>query len=494
MHSSVRQTWIARVVSGMLIATAVVLPAGGAQAAAEWTHAAAWGDNGVGQLGDGSQTSSPVPVAVLAAGYGFTKVAAGDGHNVAIGAQGTVWTWGGNHVGQLGDGTTTSHPAPVKVPGLIGVVDVAAGSDFTLALASNGQVWGWGNNFRGQVGDGTTVRRLSPVRSTILSGVTQITAGLDYALALRGDGSALAWGENSLGQLGIGSYDDQVVPTVLPTLNGIAKISAGGRHALALRTDGSVWGWGYGWDGQVGDGTQYTRPLPVNVLTSEYTDIAAGSRFSLGIRVDGRLMAWGDNSAGQLGLGTTEHRLRPTKVTTLPATVTAVSAGGAHSLVAMTDGTAWSSGSNDYGQLGTGPTGDSLVFTQIPNLTSVTQVSAAFRHSLAIREVPKPTYTIEVVFKNPTVPAGGTVTAQITTTALNGSVQELTLTPTTQGIPATITPATVQAGAQSTLTLTVPPQTPPGTYQIKITGKTTLTTVPSATISTIFPIQVTRPE
>ncbi|GAA0983647.1 hypothetical protein GCM10009555_055840 [Acrocarpospora macrocephala] len=509
MSSILRRSWLARLAVGTVVAASVVGPAVSAQAVTGtgWSHAAGWGQNQFGEVGDGGATApqASTPVAVDGAGHGFTKVSAGNGHSVAIGTFGTVWTWGNNNVGQLGDGTTQRRLSPVRVQGLIGVVDVAAGEDFTLAVTSNGAVWAWGNNYAGQLGDGTTQRRFSPVQATALSGVTQVSAGMDFGLALRADGTVWGWGENSIGQLGLGTWTDQPFPAQLPTLTGVDKVDAGYYHALARRTDGTVWGWGYNWDGQVGDGTQISRPLPVLVFSGNALDLSAGGLHSLAIRSDGRLFAWGDNTHGQLGIGTTEGKLRPAKVRDLGLNVRVVSAGYLHSLALLADGTAWASGDNEFGQLGTGSPAGTLIPVQVPGLAAVSGISAGFRHSLAVREVPKPAYTVEIVSKLPRLEPGGSLTAQVVTTALNGSAQQIDLTAVVSepppsiaalpqsGVGATVSPKIVTAGDTATLTLVAQPNAPHGTYEVVVTARTPVGVIPAANVTTVFTVEIGWP-
>src|SRR5437588_1067427 len=163
----------------------------------------AWGDNTYGELGDGTlggTRNTPVQVNGLS---GVTAMAAGWYHSVALKSDGTVWAWGSNLDGQLGNGTTTlDSTTPVQVSGLSGVTAIAASFRHSLALKSDGTMWGWGDNTYGDLGDGTTFTRNSPVQVSGLSGVTAIAAGLWHSLAVESDGSAWAWGDNLSGGVG----------------------------------------------------------------------------------------------------------------------------------------------------------------------------------------------------------------------------------------------------------------------------------------------------
>lgn len=200
----------------------------------------AWGDNSYGELGNGGTTSNSTPMQIS----GLTSVvaiAAGGGHSLALRSDGTVWAWGQNYAGQLGAATTgycTGTPCgtiPVQVNGLNSVVAIAASGGHSLALRSDGTVWAWGDNSVGQLGNssagsGTT----SPVQVSGLTGVTSIAAGLSHSLALRSDGTAWAWGSNWVGQLGNGTTTNSPVPVQVSNLTGVTAIAAGGNHNLVL--------------------------------------------------------------------------------------------------------------------------------------------------------------------------------------------------------------------------------------------------------------------
>ena len=181
----------------------------------------------------------------------------------------TVWEFGLNSDGQLGDGTTTMRRSPVQVAGITDAVGIAAGRDMSYAIRANGQLWGWGRNDEGQLGDGTTTRRLAPVRvgtAINFTGVKAITGGRDHAVAVKTDGSVWAWGENDYGQVGDGTLTDRLVPVAID-INGAtagmgtaSDAAAGAHHSYALRTDGTVASWGRNYRTEHGDGTSTNRP------------------------------------------------------------------------------------------------------------------------------------------------------------------------------------------------------------------------------------------
>jgi alpha-tubulin suppressor-like RCC1 family protein len=316
----------------------------------------AWGSNEFGQLGDGTPTSSDTPINVSSLS-GIQAIAAGDDHSLALQTDGTVWIWGHNDFGQLGDGTSgTDRKTPVKVSNLSGVKAIAAGGKHSLALKTDGTVWTWGYNYYGQLGDGTTTNSSTPVQvsgetptnappnsalvsppvqGNNLSGVTAITAGRDYSLALKEDATVRAWGNNRFGQLGDANYNtSRKTPVKVSNLSGVKAIAAGDDHNLALKTDGTVWAWGYNYYGQLGNGTSGTdrNPTPLQVSNlSGVQSMAAGSIHSLALKTDGTVWAWGNNHYGQLGDVTYTDRKTPVKVNNLSG-IKATAAGGFHSL------------------------------------------------------------------------------------------------------------------------------------------------------------------
>jgi alpha-tubulin suppressor-like RCC1 family protein len=285
----------------------------------------AWGSNNVGQLGDGTLTTRlrPVPVSALAAGSAVVATAAGDSHSLALRGDGAVLAWGINNMGQLGNG---AFDQPLSISGFADVDVIAAGAagSHNLARKSDGSVWSWGSNSSGQLGDGTATTRTSPVQVIGLgvnSDVVSLSAGSSFSLALKRDGTVLAWGANSNGQLGDGTTLSKTTPiqvTGFGPNSGIIAIAAGASHALALSFDGTLWAWGSNGSGQLGDGTSTQRTTPVRVTNlgagSGVIRVAAGSSHSLALKSNGTVWAWGANSTGQIGDGTSTSRFMPVQV------------------------------------------------------------------------------------------------------------------------------------------------------------------------------------
>ncbi|HEX8952074.1 MAG TPA: hypothetical protein VF945_09540, partial [Polyangia bacterium] len=276
-----------------------------------------WGNNAESQLGDGTRLarSSPAPIAGVS---GASIVSAGSAHSVAV-AAGTVIAWGDNGCGQLGRGDNLySDGLPGAVPGLAGVVALSAGYAHNAAVRSDGSLWTWGCNESGELGDGTTTNRSSPTR-VALDNVAAVSASYAHTLALTRDGSVWAFGDNSRGQLGDGSLVSRSVPARVPGLDNIVAIAAAGSHSLALRSDGSVWAWGDNDVGTLGDGTVERRLLPVAVkglpaISALAAALTPNYGFSLAVAADGSTWSWGDYRNGQLGDGALVERDAPVVV------------------------------------------------------------------------------------------------------------------------------------------------------------------------------------
>jgi alpha-tubulin suppressor-like RCC1 family protein len=243
---------------------------------------------------------------------------------------GTVWAWGWNVVGQLGDGTTVDRHLPVHVilPG--GITDIAAGGFHNLAIQSGGAPVAWGWNAYGQLGDGTTVDRheFVPLSRPDWVHYEAISAGTYHSVAVRSEGGAVdAWGWNGYGQLGDGTTVERHTPVTVHAPQGFVSLSAGGLHTLARNDDGSVWAWGSNAVGQLGDGTTVDRLVPVVVPGLKAVDVSAGLFHSAAVTPAGVVMTWGWNVLGQLGTGTTLDRPRPTAVLGVPPAAV-VAAGG----------------------------------------------------------------------------------------------------------------------------------------------------------------------
>jgi alpha-tubulin suppressor-like RCC1 family protein len=345
----------------------------------QWAETAvfAWGYNNYGQLGDSTTARRLLPTSCdrsgLLAGKTIVAVSGGYLHSLALCSDGTLASWGYNVFGQLGNNgnAASSVPAAVDRSGvLLGktVIAISAGPFHNLALCSDGALVAWGYNNHGQLGTGDKVTARAPVLVKpvgALAGkqVVAVAAGTYQSFALCADGSVAAWGYNDEGELGDGTNSGSLVPVAV-ALSGrkVASISAGQYHILALCTDGTVLAWGYNQRGQLGNGTTIDGNVPVAIggfgeLTGKSVSaVAAGGSHSLALRADGTLAAWGFNHRGQIGVtGATQSALpvAPDLSGILAGrTIAGIIPGGNHNLARLSDGALVAWGDNANGQLG----------------------------------------------------------------------------------------------------------------------------------------------
>ncbi|MCL2200073.1 MAG: hypothetical protein FWB80_14265 [Defluviitaleaceae bacterium] len=322
----------------------------------------AWGNNYFGQLGDGTTRVRHNPIRIM---DDVVAVSAGSGRSAAIRADGSLWTWGSNYNGELGDGTNIDRHRPVKI--VDDVIAVSVGWFHTAAIRTDGSLWAWGSNHSGQLGDGVNMGRHNrPIK--IMDNVVAVSAGGGHTAAIRADGSLWTWGRNSFGELGDGTTTNRRSPARI--MDGVVAVSAGQSHTTAIRTDGSLWAWGRNMFGELGDGTTTDRHSPIKIIDDVATvSASSGGGHTVTVRNDGSLWAWGMNFRGELGDGTNTDRHSPVKIID---NVVAVSVGMESTMAVRTDGSLWAWGMNSSGQLGDGTTTDRFSPVQIMNQVMVT--------------------------------------------------------------------------------------------------------------------------
>jgi alpha-tubulin suppressor-like RCC1 family protein len=312
----------------------------------------AWGGN----VGDNTSVSKSSPVQTIAWGSNWKQVACGSNHAAAIKTDGTLWTWGSNSNGRLGDNTTTNRSSPVQTVAFgTNWKQVSSGFRTTAAINTDGTLWVWGGNSYGDLGDNTQTDRSSPVQ-TVAFGTNwkQVSAGYYHTAAIKTDGTLWLWGRNLYGQLGDSTRTSKSSP--VQTIAGGTnwkQVSAGSVTTTAIKTDGTLWAWGINngtgsgmisWPIQIlGGGTNWKE-----VFTS-LGGYGTGIDHSAAIKTDGTLWLWGRNQLGQLGNNTAGN---PGTATSPIETIAGgknwkqVSCLGQSTKAIKTDGTLWSWGGN----------------------------------------------------------------------------------------------------------------------------------------------------
>ena len=326
-----------------------------------------WGLAYFGRLGNnvGTFTLQSSPVQTIAAGTNWSYVfSSKDGYNVAgIKTDGTLWMWGYNAYGQLGDNTTVDKSSPIQT--------VTGGSNWssvsfdgslnpgnhTAAIKSDGTLWVWGSNAYGQLGDNTTITKSSPVQTvTRGNNWSQVSCGPGKTAAIKTDGTLWVWGLgiNGLGDgtAGYAFMKSSPVQTIAYG-NNWSSVSCGYQHFAATKTDGTLWSWGNNAYGQLGDNTRTHRSSPIQTISygTNWSSVSCGSSHIAAIKKDGTLWVWGSNDFGWLGDNTTTKKSSPVQTVAGGTNWSSVSCGSSNTTAIKTDGTLWNWGYN-YGNLG----------------------------------------------------------------------------------------------------------------------------------------------
>ena len=328
-----------------------------------------WGENGLGQLGDGTNTDRGDAVDTgLSA---IVDIAGGRHHVVALSANGSVSTWGLNGNGQIGNGTFVNRNSP-QVLSLTSVTAVGSGHYHSLAV-TDGEVWAWGRGIDGQLGQGDNANRSIPTRVQGISDAVAVAAGREHSIVLHSDGSLSAIGENMYGQLGDGTFTDRTRPVDVTGITNVAVITAGRVHTAVLRSDGTVWTWGDNQFGQLGLGNTTNRNTPQQVTgLPTIVDVEAFGFHTVALDAAGNVWTWGRNTFGQLGDGTTAQRNSPVQVE-LP-TIAVIGSGRDFAMAAAANGDVYGWGRNDEAQLGDGTTQDRSSPVLVDNVADITEL------------------------------------------------------------------------------------------------------------------------
>jgi len=316
-----------------------------------------WGYNTQGQLGDNTVARKSSPVQTVAFGSNWKEISSSQNFTSAIKTDGTLWCWGDNTNGQLGDNTSVNKQSPVQtITFATNWKEVSCADASTAAIKTDGTLWCWGANFSGTIGDNTATNRSSPVQTcTFGTNWKQVACGTSNVTAIKTDGTLWCWGTNyPYGQLGDNSTVSKSSPVQTITFaNNWKQVSAGINSTSAIKTDGTLWTWGKNTSGQLGDNTIISKSSPVQTISGGTTwkQVSSGYEHTAAVKTDGTLWLWGDNSYGKLGDNTTLYRSSPVQTVAFGKTWKQVSCGSATTAI-KTDGTLWVWGRNFSGQLG----------------------------------------------------------------------------------------------------------------------------------------------
>jgi alpha-tubulin suppressor-like RCC1 family protein len=320
-----------------------------------------WGANNYGQLGDGTTTNRSLAVQTVASGTNWQQLSCGMYHVGGVKLDGTLWLWGWNANGQLGDNTIANKSSPVQtIAGGTNWKQVSCGMGHTAAIKTDGTLWTWGWGPHGQLGDNTSTSKSSPVQ-TVAGGSnwSSVSCGTNSTGAIKTDGTLWMCGYNGTGMLGLGhtSNVSSPVQTVAGGTNW-KQVALSGAHMLGVKTDGTLWTCGWNTSGELGDNTQTAKSSPVQTVAggNNWNSVSCSYALSAAIKQDGTLWTWGGNSVGQLGDGTTSPKSSPIQTIAAGYTWKYVSCGATRIGAIKTDSTLWMWGSNNVGQLDTGDT------------------------------------------------------------------------------------------------------------------------------------------
>jgi alpha-tubulin suppressor-like RCC1 family protein len=315
---------------------------------------------------------------------GSMKIAGGSGHTLLVCSDNSLWAFGYNYFGQLGNGTNTSTKTPVQITSINDIKAVASSGLHSIVLKNDGTVWAFGKNNSGQLGTGNLLNSNTPVQVTTLSNIIEIAVGYQHSLAVKNDGTVWAWGRNDNGQLGIGNYTDQSLPYQIGSLTNGSAVSAAFDHSLVLKNDGTVWSFGRNYFGQLGNGSNTISNIPVNVFNlSSIISIAAGNQRSIALKSNGTVWAWGRNDNGEHGDGTTTNVNIPVQTSVLN-NITKIVTKENSSFALKNDGSVWAWGSNIYNELGIGTTNYNNIPLSINSLTNISDIETGIGHAFAV--------------------------------------------------------------------------------------------------------------
>jgi alpha-tubulin suppressor-like RCC1 family protein len=358
------------------------------------------GDNGNGELGDNTTSDRSSPVQTICGGSNWVEINCGYYNIAGLKNDGTLWTWGKNYQGGLGDNTTVYKSSPVQT--ICGGTDwktmvVGTYYEHCAAIKTDGTLWLWGHNEYGEIGDETTDDKSSPVQ-TVCGGTDwkQIASGGNHTAAIKNDGTLWMWGYNGGGEVEYGQLGDNTIidkSSPVQTVCGGTdwkSVSCGEKFTAAIKNNGTLWTWGENNNGQLGDETTDNKSSPVQTIAggTDWKQISCGDNHMIAIKNNGTCWTWGCNEYGQLGDETTDSKSSPVQTVTYGTDWKQVDGGQDHSAAIKNDGTCWVWGYNGSGRLGVDDNDNrSSPVQTIMADTNWLYVSAGYETTFGIRKV-----------------------------------------------------------------------------------------------------------
>jgi alpha-tubulin suppressor-like RCC1 family protein len=341
-----------------------------------------WGLNFSGALGANTSSgdrSTPAQVGSLT-NWKATSTSRAPG-TIAVKTDGTLWSWGNNKYGNLGQNNLTNYSSPLQVGTLSNWKLISSGWYHSLAIKTDGTLWAWGYNHSGQLGLRDLVHRSSPTQVGSLTNWKFVSAGTYHTVAIKTDGTLWVWGSNYTtsflagGQLGLGDMNHRSSPVQVGSGTDWKLSGCGNYHTVAIKTSGTLWSWGYNDYGQLGQGDFTGKSSPIQVgSASDWKLISCGYYHTYGIKTNGTLWGFGLNAYGELGLNNTLTQSTPVQVGNLTNWKQIRTAGYYNALAIKTDGTLWAWGWSNVGELGLGTVLHRSSPIQVGSLTNWKQV------------------------------------------------------------------------------------------------------------------------